>query len=106
MTVQSKRSPKILAQAAAVCGVGSHALGLGTLLFAIAVDAWALFMGVALFTALVSAVGVVAGIGSLLLRERSKADDGAWKHTLGFTLLAAAYLPMMLAIWVGLGFHR
>ena len=95
-----------LAWATSVCSVGSYALGCGTLILAIGMNTWGLFMGVALLTAVVALLAVLTGIGSLLMHRLSKAGGGAWKKTLGFSLLAAAYVPLMMAVWMGMGFHR
>ena len=101
-----ERLTSSLTRVTTVCGLGSYALGFGTLILAIGVDTWGLFMGVAVFTAVTAAIGVVAGIGSLLMRHLSKVGGSAWKRTLGFSILAAAYVPLMVLVWIGLGFHR
>lgn len=95
-----------LARVTTFCSVGSYALGFGTLILAIGIDTWGLFMGVAVFTAAAAALGVIAGVGSLLMRHLSKVGGSSWKGTLGFTILAAAYVPLMMGVWIGLGFHR
>ena len=95
-----------LARATSVCSVGSYALGFGTMFLAIVMDAWGLFIGVALLTAVLTPLAVVTGIVSLLMHRLSKAGGEAWKKTLRFTLLAAAYMPLMAAVWMGLGFHH
>ncbi len=101
-----ERFASSLTQVTTVCGVGSYALGFGTLILAIGIDTWGLFMGVAVFTAAASVLGVVAGIGSLLMGHLSKVGGSAWKRTLGFSILAAAYVPLMVLVWIGMGFNR
>ncbi len=95
-----------MARATSVFSVSCYALGFGALMMAIVIDTWGLFMGVAVFTAIVAMLGVLTGIGSLLLHRLSKTGGGAWKNTLGFSVLAAAYVPLMGLVWIGMGFHR
>ena len=108
MTMSNKyeRLASSLARVTTVCAVGCYALGFGALFVAIGVDTWGLFMGVAVLTAAGAALAVLAGMGSLLMRHLSKTGGTGWKRTLSFSILAAAYVPLMSAVWVGLGFNR
>ena len=106
MSNQRENLAAKLARITALCSVGCYALGFGALSLAIVVDTWGLFMGVAVCTAAASVLGVLGGIGSLSMHRLSKAGGSAWKKTLGFSILAAAYIPLMVAIWIGMGFHR
>ena len=106
MSSNNERRAAGLSRFTTVCAVGSHLLGLGCLFVAILTDLWGLFMGVAVVTALGSGLAVLAGASSLVMQYLSKTGGSEWKATLGFTLLAAAYAPLMIGIWLGLGFHK
>lgn len=106
MSTQNKSLAATLAHVTRLLSVGCYILGLGSLSLAIVVDTWGLFMGVAVVTAAASVLGVLCGIGSLLMHRSSKATAHAWKKTVSFSILSATYVPVLVSIWLGLGFHR